>query len=102
LGEEGLVMATVSIWLPISIGNIKPWSILRKSLDMPREYYNGKSGDGLGLNPFRDWSVLVYFMLIEDTEDYNPIDFNVRKIKILGKDIFDLSLDMTTFKPIKD
>lgn len=37
-----------------------------------REFFNAKTGEGYGLNPFFGWSTLGYFMPLEIENDYNP------------------------------
>jgi len=39
-----------------------------------REYYNGETGVGLGVNPFWGWSTLAYFMPLEYELGYDPTD----------------------------
>jgi putative isomerase len=39
-----------------------------------REYYNGETGSGQGLNPFWGWSSLAYVMPIEAQLGYDPTD----------------------------
>jgi putative isomerase len=53
-----------------------------------REYYNGETGVGLGLNPFWGWSTLAYLMPVEWQLDYDPTDLTRRdfyKIRQQGK-----------------
>lgn len=40
--------------------------------DEMREYYNGETGTGEGLNPFWGWSTLAYVMPLEYELAYNP------------------------------
>lgn len=42
------------------------------SEDETREYYNGETGTGEGLNPFWGWSSLAYVMPLEYEMEYNP------------------------------
>ena len=39
-----------------------------------REFYNGETGVGQGLNPFWGWSSLGYLMIYEYEEMYNPMN----------------------------
>ncbi len=41
-----------------------------------REYYDSKTGQGYGLNPFWGWSSLAYIMPLEYLLHYNPTDLN--------------------------
>lgn len=77
----------------------RTYELVLEKNEVTREYYNGETGGGLGLNPFWGWSAIAYFMMIEDAGDYNPMDFDTKEIKTPGKDIFDLSLDLSAFKP---
>lgn len=42
--------------------------------DTTREYYNGETGKGLGLNPFWGWSALAYVMPLELEMGYDPTE----------------------------
>ncbi|MFS4467471.1 MGH1-like glycoside hydrolase domain-containing protein [Maribacter sp. 2210JD10-5] len=53
-----------------------------------REYFNGETGEGYGLNPFWGWSTLAYFMPLELELEYYPMAINNSEIKHLGKDVF--------------
>lgn len=41
-----------------------------------REYYNTESDTGAGLDPFWGWSLLAYFMPLEDELGYDPTDLD--------------------------
>lgn len=43
-----------------------------------REYYNGETGSGQGLNPFWGWSTLAYIMPVEYQLGYDPTDLTRR------------------------
>ncbi len=43
-----------------------------------REYYNGETGSGQGLNPFWGWSTLAYIMPVEYQLGYDPSDLTRR------------------------
>jgi putative isomerase len=43
-----------------------------------REYYNGETGSGQGLNPFWGWSTLAYLMPVEYQLGYDPTDLTRR------------------------
>jgi len=43
-----------------------------------REYYNGETGSGQGLNPFWGWSTLAYLMPAEYQLGYDPTDVGLR------------------------
>ncbi len=45
--------------------------VLNKN-ETTREYYNGETGAGKGLDPFWGWSCLAYFMPLECEMAYNP------------------------------
>jgi putative isomerase len=45
-----------------------------------REYYNGETGCGQGLNPFWGWSALAYVMPFEFAADYDPTDTGRKEI----------------------
>lgn len=49
-----------------------------------REYYNGETGSGQGLNPFWGWSSLAYLMPIEYELGYDPTDIERRNFMILS------------------
>ncbi len=51
----------------------------RMALDnnpVTREYYDSKTGQGYGLNPFWGWSSLAYIMPLEYKLRYDPTDLN--------------------------
>ncbi len=50
-----------------------------------REYYNGETGCGQGLNPFWGWSTLGYYMPLEFEARYNPMDIDAKEILPLGE-----------------
>ena len=64
------------------------------SEETTREYYNGETGVGQGLNPFWGWSALAYFMPLEYETGYDPTDMNRHELIKLGCDYFGLSLDL--------
>ena len=45
----------------------------------PREFYNGETGSGQGLNPFWGWSTLAYLMPVEYQLKYDPTDLSKRE-----------------------
>lgn len=51
-----------------------------------REYYNGETGCGQGLNPFWGWSTLAYLMPVEYTLQYDPTDLGRHEFLTLQKD----------------
>ena len=51
-----------------------------------REYFNGETGRGQGLNPFWGWSSLAYFMPVEYQLGYDPTDLSRRDFLKLGTD----------------
>ena len=44
-----------------------------------REYYTSDSGKGCGLNPFWGWSLLAYFMPLENQHVLDPTDLDLNK-----------------------
>ena len=44
-----------------------------------REYYNGETGAGQGLNPFWGWSTLAYMMPVEYQLGYDPTDVTLHE-----------------------
>lgn len=46
-----------------------------------REYYNGETGNGQGLNPFWGWSTLAYVMPFEYETGYSPEDILRKEFK---------------------
>ena len=58
-----------------------------------REYYNGETGVGLGMNPFRGWSAPGYFMLLEFEMGCDPTDLEREEIIPLGSDILGISFE---------
>ena len=51
-----------------------------------REYYNGETGSGQGLNPFWGWSTLAYVMPIEAALDYDPTDLTLKHFLTLDSE----------------
>ena len=51
-----------------------------------REYYNGETGSGQGLNPFWGWSSLAYVMPVECQLDYDPTDLTRRDFQKIEQD----------------
>lgn len=47
-----------------------------------REYNNGETGGGQGLNPFWGWLTLAYEMPIEYQLDYDPTDLSRREFRV--------------------
>lgn len=58
-----------------------------------REYYNGETGVGLGMNPFWGWSTLGYFMPLEFEMGYDPTDLEREEIIPLGSDILGIPFE---------
>jgi len=58
-----------------------------------REYYNGETGSGIGLNPFWGWSTLGYMMPLELELNYNLMEISEKPILKIGKDY--LKIDMS-------
>ena len=56
-----------------------------------REYYNGETGSGQGLNPFWGWSTLGYVMPLEFELGYNPMTIELARFSRLGEEVFELS-----------
>jgi hypothetical protein len=40
------------------------------------EYYNSETGEGMGLEPFRGWSLLGHFFMLEE-----ELDWDINEIK---------------------
>jgi hypothetical protein len=66
----------------------------RMVMEQPRtrEYYNGETGGGQGLDPFWGWSSLAYLMPLEYEEGYDPSDLHLRSFRPLLRDRFGLTL----------
>ena len=57
---------------------------------MTREFYNGESGEGLGLKRFWGWSALAYLMPFECETGYDPSKLDGSSLRPLGKELFGL------------
>lgn len=55
-----------------------------------REYYNGETGNGQGLNPFWGWSALAYLMPLEYEFCYDPSDITRKQFTSVLVDCFDI------------
>ena len=66
----------------------KTLDLVYKCNDVTREFYNGESGEGLGLKRFWGWSVLAYVMPFECELGYDPSKLDGSEIKPLGKELF--------------
>ena len=53
-----------------------------------REYYNGESGEGHGMNPFWGWSSLAYVMPLECISGYDPTNLDAPLLAPLRDDPF--------------
>lgn len=49
-----------------------------------REYYNGETGNGQGLNPFWGWSTLGLMMPYEADTEYDPTDIGLKEFEVIG------------------
>ena len=58
--------------------------------DVTREFYNGESGEGLGLKRFWGWSVLAYVMPFECETGYDPSKLDGNEIQPMGKELFQM------------
>ena len=52
-----------------------------------REYYNGETGEGIGMNPFYGWSSLAYVMPLEEEQGYDPTDLGRSSVRPLLKEM---------------
>lgn len=68
-----------------------------------REFYNGETGAGQGLNPFWGWSALAYFMPFEYEMSYDPTDISRGEILPIADDCLGIEFPMPTppFEPRK-
>ena len=66
-----------------------------------REFYDGETGVGQGLNPFWGWSALAYFMPLEYEMSYDPEDLSTEDIRPLGVECLGIKFPMPTppFEP---
>lgn len=69
----------------------KTFSMVLEINSTTREYFNGETGQGLGLDPFFGWSALAYFMPFEFELQYNPTDLNIEDIVSIASLYLDLS-----------
>ena len=58
--------------------------------EVTREFYNGESGEGLGLKRFWGWSVLAYVMPFECETGYDPSKLDGSEIQPMGKELFQM------------
>ena len=58
--------------------------------EVTREFYNGESGEGLGLKRFWGWSALAYLMPFECEMGYDPSKLDGSSLRPLGKELFGL------------
>lgn len=66
----------------------KTLDLVYKQNEVTREYYNGETGEGLGLKRFWGWSALAYLMPFELEMGYNPMLIHpTAKIKAIGIDV---------------
>jgi putative isomerase len=63
------------------------------SEEATREYFDGETGIGQGLNPFWGWSTLAYFMPLEFELGYDPTDITCKNIQKLGMEYFNLNME---------
>jgi len=56
-----------------------------------REYYDGETGAGQGLNPFWGWSALAYLLPLELELSYDPTDLEARRIRPIGRELLGVS-----------
>lgn len=70
---------------------IKTFELAYRKNEATREYYNGETGGGLGLNPFWGWSTLAYFMPFELELNYDPTKIDDKPLIKIGSDILKIS-----------
>lgn len=66
----------------------KTLDLVYKCNEVTREFYNGESGEGLGLKRFWGWSVLAYVMPFECETGYDPSKLDGSEIQPMGKELF--------------
>jgi len=79
----------------------KTLDLVYKQNKVTREFYNGETGEGLGLKRFWGWSTLAYIMPFELKMNYNPTQLAPgNKIQPIGIEIFGIKFPEST-KPIQ-
>ena len=68
----------------------KTVDLVYKRNEAPREFYDGESGEGLGLKRFWGWSVLAYVMPFECETGYDPSKLDGSAVRPLGRELFGL------------
>lgn len=68
----------------------KTVDLVYKRNEVTREFYNGESGEGLGLKRFWGWSVLAYVMPFECETGYDPSKLDGSAVRPLGRELFGL------------
>ena len=68
----------------------KTVDLVYKRNERTREFYDGESGEGLGLKRFWGWSVLAYVMPFECETGYDPSKLDGFAVRPLGRELFGL------------
>ena len=68
----------------------KTVDLVYKRNEVTREFYDGESGEGLGLKRFWGWSVLAYVMPFECETGYDPSKLDGSAVRPLGRELFGL------------
>ncbi|MDD3108740.1 MAG: trehalase family glycosidase [Alistipes sp.] len=75
----------------------KTFELVGMKNEVTREFYQGESGEGLGLKRFWGWSALAYMMPFECALAYDPSRLDDRQIEALGTRLFQIQ-----FPEVKD
>ena len=73
----------------------KTVDLVYKRNEVTREFYDGESGEGLGLKRFWGWSVLAYVRPFESETGYDPSKLDGSAVSPLGRELFGLAVPAT-------
>ena len=74
----------------------KTIDLVYKQNNKLREFYNGETGEGLGLENFWGWSSLGYMMPFEFEMNYSPDKLDGKPIRPIISELFNLKLPVST------